>query len=177
MLLAVGGGLLLIWAVSLYGLLHLEVVYALALVPRAPDGAIGILTMPLVHGSIQHLVVNSVSFAALAAVLAARSASHFLYATLLILLVGGSALWIVGREGAHIGASLLVFGYFGLLATRGFFEQRLLSIVVSIVVIGLYAGLLWGIVPNEERISWEGHLLGLLAGIFAARVLSRRGAS
>ena len=86
-------------------------------------------------------------------------------------LLGGGALWAVGRDGAHIGASALIFGYFGLLATRGLFERQFWSILLSLATATLYAGLLRGIVPGDAGVSWEGHLTGLLAGVAAARLL------
>ena len=97
-----------------------------------------------------------------------------MYATLLILLMSGTALWAVGRDGAHIGASALIFGYFGLLATRGLFERRFWPMLSSLVIATLYAGLLRGILPGDSGISWEGHLTGLLAGIASARLLAPR---
>jgi len=144
----------------------------MALIPRSVQGINGILTMPMVHGSMEHLLVNSSLLAIFAAVLLWRGYRYYLAATLMIALVAGSALWLVGRTGAHIGASMLIFGFFGLLATRGLFERQFLSIAVSLAVVGVYSGLLWGIIPEDEAMSWEGHLLGLLVGVLTARLLS-----
>jgi len=130
--------------------------------------------MPFVHGSLTHLSVNTSVYVVMTPLVLLRSLSYYVYATLLILLLSGSALWIIGRDGAHIGASALIFGYFGLLATRGLFERRFWSILLSLVIAGFYAGLLWGIVPGDGGVSTEGHLAGLLAGIATARLLSGR---
>ncbi len=171
-LLAIAIGLMLIWCVSIYALAHHDVIYTLALVPRNTDGLIGILTMPLVHGSLTHLSVNTSLYIVMAALVLARSLSYYVYATLLILVMSGGALWAIGRDGAHIGASALIFGYFGLLATRGLFERRFWPMLSSLVIATLYAGLLGGIVPGDSGVSWEGHLTGLLAGIASARLLT-----
>ena len=173
-LLALAIGLALIWGVSLYGLVNQDVIYLLALVPRTGDGLLGIVTMPLVHGSLTHLSVNTSLYVVMATLVLTRSLSYYCYATLLILLLSGSVLWTIGRDGAHIGASALIFGYFGLLATRGLFERRFWPVLLSLIIASLYAGLLWGIVPGDGGISWEGHLTGLLAGIAAARLLAAR---
>jgi membrane associated rhomboid family serine protease len=164
--------LAVVWIPSLYGFSDHNLIYALSLIPRSIQGINGILTMPMVHGSMEHLLVNTSLLVIFAAVLLWRGYRYYLAITLLIQLVAGTALWIVGREGAHIGASMLIFGYFGLLATRGLFERQFLSIAVSLCVVGIYSGLLWGIIPEDEAVSWEGHLLGLLAGVFIARLLS-----
>ena len=164
--------LLVVWVPSLYALNDHNLIYAMALIPRSVQGINGILTMPMVHGSMEHLLVNSSLLAIFAAVLLWRGYRYYLAATLMIALVAGSALWLVGRTGAHIGASMLIFGFFGLLATRGLFERQFLSIAVSLAVVGVYSGLLWGIIPEDEAMSWEGHLLGLLVGVLTARLLS-----
>ena len=110
-------GAALVWAVSLYGLFVDErLVYALALVPRRIDGLPGILSAPLVHGSFAHLLANTVP----------------------LLILGGLGLWVLGRDAAHIGASGLIFGYFGFLVGRGYYERRLQSIAVSVLVVVVY---------------------------------------
>lgn len=164
--------LAVIWIPSLYALDDHNLIYALALIPRSVQGINGILTMPMVHGSLEHLLVNSSLLVIFACVLLWRGNRYFLAVTLMVQVSAGAALWLVGREGAHIGASMLLFGYFGLLATRGLFERNFLSIAVSLTVVGVYSGLLWGIIPDDEGISWEGHLLGLLAGVLTARLLA-----
>jgi membrane associated rhomboid family serine protease len=173
-LLVVSSGTVLIWGVSLYGFANAEVVSALALVPRNSDGLIGILTMPLVHGSPTHLMLNTPLFAVMSAGVVMGGLRYFFSATLLILAIAGVLLWGFGRDGLHIGASGLIFGYFGLLLTRGLFERRFWPIVGSLGVGALYAGLLWGIVPTDNGVSWEAHLTGLLGGIVTARLLAGR---
>lgn len=160
-----------VWLVSIFGLAHHDAVYALSLVPRSPGGLVGILTMPLVHGSFAHLYINTTLLLVLGGTVLWRGNRYAGLATAIILLLAGSALWLVGRPGAHIGASVLIYGYFGLLSTRGLFERRIAPLVVSLVTIVGYVGLLWGIVPGDEGVSWEGHLCGLLAGVAAARLL------
>lgn len=153
---------------SAYALNDHNLLYALALIPRSVQGLNGILTMPLVHGSLEHLLVNSSLLVVFASILLWRGVRYYLAVILLVQLIAGSALWLVGRSGAHIGASVMLFGCFGLLVTRGIFERRILTICVSLVVAGLYSSLLWGIIPDDEGASWEGHGLGLLAGVFTA---------
>ena len=171
-LLVVCSSTVLIWGVSLYGFSNAEVVRLLALVPRNSDGLIGILTMPLVHGSLTHLILNTPLFVVMSAGVVTVGLRYFVCATLLILIIAGLSLWGLGRDGLHIGASGLIFGYFGLLLTRGLFERRFWPIAGSLGVGIVYAGLLWGIVPTDSGVSWEAHLTGLLGGILTARLLA-----
>lgn len=158
------------WLVSLAGLFVSEqVVWNLALLPRRLDGLAGILGMPLVHGSMVHLLANTAPFLVLGGMVALRGAGYFLAATLAIAVVGGLALWLFGRNAAHIGASGLVFGYFGFLLTRGFYERSLRAVGIAAVVALFYGTMLFGILPRDDGVSWDGHLCGLLAGALCAR--------
>ena len=164
------GSLALVWAVSLYGLFVDErLVYALALVPRRIEGLPGILSAPLVHGSFAHLLANTLPLLILGGMAVARGVTYYLAVTLAIIVLGGLGLWVFGRNAAHIGASGLIFGYFGLLVARGYYERSLQSIGVAIVVVVVYGGMIAGVLPRGDQVSWEAHLFGLLAGGVCAR--------
>ena len=150
-----------------------RLVYALALVPRRVDGLPGILGAPLVHGSFAHLLANTVPLLILGGMVAIRGVACYLATTLAIVVLGGLGLWALGRDAAHVGASGLIFGYFGFLVGRGYYERRLQSVAVSILVVVLYGGMLAGVLPRDDGISWEAHLFGLLAGWLCARAVRR----
>ncbi len=167
---ALAGSVGLIWAVSLYGLfVDSGVVASLALVPRRIDGLPGVLGTLFVHGSFGHLSANTPPLLILGGMVVVRGVAYYLTAALAIAVLGGSALWVFGRSAAHIGASGLVFGLFGFLVARGYYERRWSSIAAALVVIVLYGGLIAGVVPRGGQVSWEAHLCGLLAGILYAR--------
>ncbi len=169
------GTVALVWAVSLYGLFVDErLIFALALVPRRIDSLLGVLTAPLVHGSFAHLLANTVPLLILGGMVAVRGGAHYLTVTLAIVVLGGLGLWTFGRNAAHIGASGLVFGYFGFLIGRGYYERSLQSIAVSLVVVVVYGGMLAGVLPRGDEVSWEGHLFGLIAGGLSARAAFAR---
>ncbi len=169
------GGVGLIWAVSLYGLfVDPGVVSALALVPRRIDGLPGVLGTLLVHGSLGHLAANTPPLLVLGGMVAVRGAAYYLTTALAITVVGGLGLWVVGRDAAHIGASGLIFGLFGFLVARGYYERRWSSIAAALVVVVLYGGMIAGVVPRGGQVSWEAHLCGLLAGILCAWSLRHR---
>lgn len=159
-----------IWAVSLLGLSIPQLRYQLALLPRRLDGLPGVLGMPFVHDSLGHLLANTMPLLVFGTMLVARGVRYFLGVALAVALLGGAALWVFGRDAAHIGASGVVFGLFGFLVVRGLYERRLTSIAITVVVTLTYgASMLIGLVPMGGRVSWEGHLFGLLAGMVVAR--------
>ena len=156
---------------SLYGLLVDDgVVYALAVVPRRLDGLVGVLGAPLVHGSFAHLAANTLPLLVLGGMVAVRGAVYYLTTTLAIAVLGGLGLWLLGRSAAHVGASGVIFGYFGFLVGRGYYERSLPSVAVAVLVAVVYGGMIGGVLPRDDRVSWEAHLFGLLAGGVCARL-------
>ena len=163
-------GVSLVWAISLFGIfVDRGVVFDLALVPRRAGGLPGILGMPFVHDSLGHLLANTMPLAMLGGMLVARGVGYFLTVSLAIALLGGLALWGMGREAAHVGASGLVFGFFGFLLTRGFYERSIRAVAAALAVSLLYGGMVFGVLPRSDQVSWEAHLFGLIAGVIAAR--------
>ena len=139
------------------------------IVPRTVDGLWGIPLAPFLHGGFGHVISNTVPLLMLGGLMAARGWQTLLGVTLFVVLLGGAGVWLVARSGSHIGASGLVFGYFGYLVARGWYDRRIVSILIAVVVIVVYGGLLFGVLPTGGRVSWEGHLTGLIAGVLAAR--------
>ena len=139
-----------------------------------------LLFAPLLHVGLAHLVANSVPFAVLGGLIAVRSPLRFLVVTLVGAFVGAAVVWLLGAPGSvTIGASGLVFAYFGWLLVRAVRERSVLTILAALVTLGLYGGVLWGLSPFQIGISWQGHLGGLLGGSGAAAAwpAARRGAS
>ncbi len=160
---------------SLYGLFVDErLIYALAVVPRRFDGLSGILGAPLVHGSVAHLLANTAPLLILGGMVVIRGVAYYLKTTLAIAALGGLGLWALGRNAAHIGASGLIFGYFGFLVGRGYYERSLPSVAVAVIVAVAYGGIVAGVLPRDDQVSWEAHLFGLLAGGLCARAASGR---
>lgn len=147
---------------------------AYGIVPRHFNTLSHILTAPFLHGDFAHLISNTVPLAVLAFLNALRGLSRFLLSTLIIVVIGGLLVWLLARSGDHLGASELVFGYFGLLLASAWHDRRPLSIITAIVALLLYGGALWGVLPRDPYISWESHLFGFGAGVLAGRWLSPR---
>ena len=103
-----------------------------------------------------------------------RGAGVLLAVSVFIAVFAGAGVWLAGREGVHIGASGLVFGYFGYLVARGFVERSFMSILIAVAVVVFY----WrtDLRPAHRSsgfVSWEGHLSGLIGGVLLAWVSGR----
>lgn len=143
--------------------------------PRSMSGLWGIPVAPWLHGGFGHLMANTAPLLVLGTIIVLRSRRDLVVVSVLATLVGGAGIWLLGAPRSnHIGASILVFGYLGFLLWRGWYERRLGSMFVSMAVAVAYGGALWGVLPVQQGISWEGHLFGLLGGVMAARLLARR---
>ena len=145
-----------------------------ALFPRHLTGLPGIIFSPFLHKDFSHIFSNSVPLVTLLALLAGSRANSAKTVGILIL-TSGLLLWLFGRSVPVIGASGLVFALIGFLVASGFFERRLLAIGVGLFVGFSYGGtLLFGILPGQSGISWDGHLFGAVAGVITAWGPSRR---
>lgn len=144
------------------------------IIPRNVIGLRGIAFAPFLHGSFAHLIGNTIPFLVLGWLIMLRETRDFIWVTLVVALASGLGTWLFGTPGIHIGASGVVFGYLGYLLLRGFFERRIGSILISLFVGVLYGSLIWGVLPLQQGISWEGHLFGFLGGVLAARLLVPR---
>lgn len=162
----------LMWVVGMVNALLDYRLSEYGVVPRTVDGLIGIPLMPFLHGSFDHLAVNTLPMVVLGGLVAIHGSRKFLTAMVFITLVGGGALWVVGRTAVHVGASGLVFGFFGYLIARAWYTRSIVAVLIAVVVAVVYGGILLGVLPFfQEGVSWEGHLTGLIAGALAARLM------
>ena len=139
-------------------------------IPRTLTGLRGILFAPFLHANMQHLIANTIPFLAMGWLVMLRDARHFLPVTIFAMLGSGLMAWLLGAPGSvHIGASGVVFGYFGFLLLGGWYARSFISISLSILVAVLWGGLVLGIAPGQVGISWQSHLGGFIAGVLAAR--------
>ena len=134
------------------------------LIPRTFKGLAGIVTLPFLHADWAHIMSNTVPLVVLLLLLAGSRANS-IDIVVLISVLAGIGLWIFGRTAIHIGASVLVFGLVGFLVCAGFFEKRLLSALIAIGVAVVYGStLMYGVLPTQSGVSWEGHLIGAVSG-------------
>ncbi|GAB3203207.1 membrane associated rhomboid family serine protease [Pontibacter aydingkolensis] len=138
--------------------------------PRSFFGLIGIVTSPLIHGDLLHLLSNSFPLVLLSGFILYLHRKVAVKVIVLVYILSGILTWFIGRPSFHIGASGVVYGLAGFLLFNGFLRQNRSAMAVSMAILFLYSGLFYGLLPTEERISWEGHLAGFVAGLVAALV-------
>ncbi len=144
--------------------------------PRTLSGLTGILTHPFLHGGFFHIIANTVPFLMLGGLIMLRSRRQWAAVSIISTLVGGLGIWLLGSAGSvHVGASGVVFGYFGYLLSIGVFERRLGAILISLFIGLTYGGLIFGMFPFfvGSGVSWEGHLFGFLGGILSAWAMNK----
>jgi membrane associated rhomboid family serine protease len=147
--------------------------------PLETDGLWGIVWAPLLHANWEHLIANTGPALVLGFLMTLIGMARFVYATVIVWILGGFGTWLVGNIGAppgvettHIGASGLIFGWLTFLIVFGFFTRKAWEIIVGIVVLFVYGGVLLGALPGTFGVSWQGHLCGAIAGVLAAYLLS-----
>jgi membrane associated rhomboid family serine protease len=139
--------------------------------PRQLDGLDGVVLAPFLHLGFGHLIANTVPFLVLGGVICLSGAKRFVQVTVIVGLISGVGVWLTGASHSLvIGASGLVFGYLTYLVVRGIFARNVLYLVGGVLVLAVYGGVLWGLLPSPG-ISWQGHLFGAIGGIVAAAVL------
>ncbi|MBC8123846.1 MAG: rhomboid family intramembrane serine protease, partial [Gemmatimonadaceae bacterium] len=127
------------------------------------------------HVGFAHLIANTVPFLVLGWIIMARSLKDFWLVLLISTLVSGLGVWLTAPPNTvHLGASGVIFGFLGFLLMRGYFERSAKSIVIALLVGFFFGSALWGVLPLQSGVSWQGHLFGFVGGGIAARLLSDR---
>jgi membrane associated rhomboid family serine protease len=122
---------------------------ALGILPLNPVGLRGVLFAPFLHGGFYHVAANTVPFIVLGWLVMLRNISDFYFVSIIAALVGGLGTWLIGDpRSVHIGASGVIFGYFGYLLFRGYFERSFVAIAISLVIAVTYGSLIWGVLPT-----------------------------
>lgn len=168
---------------SALSVLLLAVVYAaqqgfdarlFAVAPGSAAGLFGILTAPLLHGSLEHIVANGV------AVLLLGTLAGWVYprATLrglpLMWLGSGLGAWALGAAGSHhLGASGVTHGLMFLVMGLALLRRDRAAIAASMIGFMFYGGMLLTVLPREPGVSWQSHLGGALGGLLAAWLFRR----
>lgn len=154
----------LLWAIWLLDVGFGWELHRYGLMPRTAWGLVGIITAPLLHGDFSHLFNNTTALLLLGWCLMyfyPRIAGRVIIVTWL---AGGLGVWLMGRASHHIGASGIIYGIAAFLFVSGLLRGQRTLMALSLLVVFLYGGLIWGILPIVERLSWESHLWGGVAG-------------
>lgn len=171
--------IILAFTAFLYGVEGVDTVtdhsldYAGGVKPREVDGLDGILFAPVLHANWEHLMGNTVPVLILGLLTLLTGIGRGLAATAIVWVIAGVGTWLIGPSNSvHVGASVLVFGWLTYLISRGWFARNITQIGIGVVVGLLYGSILWGVLPGQPGISWQGHLFGAVGGLVAGWVLS-----
>ncbi len=162
-----------IWFVRLLEFSFDANLYRMGILPRTTEGLVGIVASPLVHGThkgsyFSHIINNTI------AIIPLMTALFYFYRPIarkvfvLLWLVIGFWVWCFARSSYHIGASGLIYGLAGFLFVMGVMARKRETLALSAIIIFTHAGMLRYVFPGEKGISWESHLMGLIAGIVIA---------
>ena len=138
------------------------------IVPRHLSSLPGIIWAPFLHESLAHIAANTVPLAVLGAIVCARGRSEFMLVTIFGILLTGGLTWVFARTACHVGASGLIFCYFGYLASLAWFNRTVGTLLLSLVCLVAYGGIIRGVLPGVPGISWESHFAGLVSGVTLA---------
>lgn len=143
--------------------------------PRSLGSLPAIFVAPLLHNGFGHLLANTIPLVVLGWLVMFRCTEDFFWAGAIALLASGLGIWLIGGANSiHIGISGVIFGLLGFLLARGYYERSLTAIALAVVAFFLYGGMLWGVLPVQAGVSWEGHLFGFLGGVLAGYWLVKR---
>ncbi|MEQ1687954.1 MAG: rhomboid family intramembrane serine protease [Sphingopyxis sp.] len=142
--------------------------------PRDVSSIYTIFTAPWLHADFWHLAGNMASFAVFGFLALLNGPRYFASASAIIIVISGLLLWLFGRDANHIGASGWIFGLWSLSIVLAWFERSLRHVLIGMAVIFFYGTMVFGMLPSDQRISFEGHIFGAIAGIGAAWLLSRK---
>ena len=172
-----------VMAVLLAGLWFLEVLDQLSgnaldtygIHAREVDGLPEIFTAPLLHAGWDHLVSNSLPFFGFGLLVLLGGALRWAVSSLVSIVTSGLAAWLLTPAGTIVlGASGLIFGWFTYLLARAIWSRRPGQVALAVVILLVYGGLLWGVLPSSAGVSWQAHLGGAVGGVLAAWLLHRR---
>lgn len=167
------------WIVHIFNVfLHLDL-GQYGILPRHVSGLKGIIFSPFIHdtSSFSHIINNTPPIFIL------TWALFFFYRKIaaqiwvLSWLVGGAFVWIGARENYHIGMSGVIYSLAFFLFFSGVFRKEVKLIAISLFVVFLYGGMIWGLFPIDVRVSFESHLYGAIVGIILAYFYKEEGAT
>jgi membrane associated rhomboid family serine protease len=175
-LIFVGGFLGLLWLIQLLNWAdsyHLDDRFGI--LPHHESRLGDIFTAPLLHFNWQHLEGNSIPFLVLGFLAAYRGLTRFITVTLIVAITSGLAVWFFQSSTVlTVGASGLIFGYFGYVLVRGIFDRNLVDVIVGVLAGVMYFSILTVALPGTPGVSWIGHAGGLVGGVLAGWLLRSR---
>jgi len=168
---------LILWIIKL-----IEIILGLDFVhygvfPLRVSGLKGIITAPLIHGSLIHLFSNTAPLIILGTALLYGYPRSAKIVIPVLYLGSGLGVWLFARNAYHIGASGLTFGVMFFVFTIGILRWDRRAIILSMIVFFLYGSMIWGIFPTQAGVSFESHFFGAAIGVTLAILLRNHDAA
>jgi membrane associated rhomboid family serine protease len=148
---------------------------AYGIAPRNFTGIPGILVWPFLHAGFAHLIANTLPFLVLGTIVRLGGRGAFIAVSMVITIGAGALVWLLARPGIVVGASGLIFGWFGYIVSDAVHSRRAIRLLAAAGVVLIYGpAILFGFIPGFGHVSWEAHLAGFAAGWIAGRSLAGR---
>jgi membrane associated rhomboid family serine protease len=164
---------ILIWLIKIFEVAFDQSFTFLGLLPKDFSGIWKIFTYSLIHKDFEHLFSNSITILLLGTGILFFYRTSAVKVILFSYIIPGVLLWFFGRHAYHIGASGMVYSFVTFLFFSGIIRRDKRAIVLALIVTFLYGSLVWGILPLDPAVSWEGHLFGAISGIAAAIIFRK----
>ena len=143
--------------------------------PRTLYGLIGIVTYPLLHSDLDHIVGNSITAIVLLNIVFSFYRKIAWQVILWSWLMSGTWMWVAARDGNHIGFSGVIYALASFIFFSGMIRKYYRLMALSGMIVFLYGSMIWGVLPMVPGVSWEGHLFGAIAGGILAYYYRERG--
>jgi len=169
------GFLALIWIIQIANWAdQYRLAFEYGIRPRDAGSLPDILSAPFLHFSWSHIEGNSGPLFIFGFLAAYRGVTKFLGVTVIVILTSGLAAWLSESPGSvGAGASGVVFGYFGYIMVRGFFDRHLIDVLIGAVMALCFAYQFTVLLP-QAGIGWQAHLGGLVGGVASGWIFRDR---
>ena len=157
---------------------HLNFIENFGIIPLKASGLLGIIFSPLIHSGYPHLYSNTIPIIITGTILFYFYNEIAYQVFFLVYFLTGIWVWLFARDASHIGASGLVYGFVSFIFFSGIIRRNNQLMALSLLMVFLYGSSIWGIFPHffpQENISWESHLMGLIAGFILSVFFRKKG--
>jgi membrane associated rhomboid family serine protease len=170
------GWVALLWLLEVIDVASGHALDDFGIMPRSVPELVDVIPASFIHFGFAHVAANSVPLLVLGFLSALGGLRRFAAVCALIIVADGLGVWLISPDNTNTaGASGVVFGLFGFLLISGFVERRLAGVAVGVLIAAVWGGsVLAGLAPTETGVSWQGHLIGLVAGAVAAYLFRHR---
>jgi membrane associated rhomboid family serine protease len=170
------GFIALIWILQIANWAdHYRLDVSYGILPRDVGRLGDIFIAPFLHFNWDHIEGNSGPLFVFGLLAAYRGVVKFGGVTLIVAITSGLAVWLFqGPRELTVGASGLIFGYFGYVLARGIIDRNLIDALAAVVMALSYAYILTVALPGTPGVSWVDHLGGLVGGLACGWIFRTR---